>query len=354
MAVQNGRIPTSTLAAIPARNFSHDYPGLLRADAAASFHRLAAAFEAEFDKPLRTISVYRPLSRQIEIFLERYTPRASGRREAKTDRVYQGRVYKLAPRRAPVAAPGRSNHGLALAADIYSGVEKVGSREHRWMNTVGLEHGWTWTEGKRIGEPWHRVYNPTYDKHRGEKPRNNSMTSTAVPAASPTTARTAAQIEEDELMAAKDDIIEALTAEIRAVPRKTWGIGGGADAPMIPKGEGEGTEYPATALAEVVRRAGRLVPSRVWRGETVGRRLEGGTEWPETTLGSMTDRIVRQQLLPLRGEVAGLTEAVRQLAQGQGVDMGAITAAAEKGAREGAAAVSAADVAERLTVQAKQ
>lgn len=168
MAYANGRIPTSALSSIPARNFSHPYPGLLRADAAASFHRLAAAFEAEFGKPLRTISVYRPIERQVEIFLERYKPRSRNVRLAKTDRAYNGRIYHLAPGRAPVAAPGRSNHGLALAADIYSGVEKVGSREHEWMNTVGLEHGWTWTEGKRIGEPWHRVYDPRYDRHKGE------------------------------------------------------------------------------------------------------------------------------------------------------------------------------------------
>lgn len=53
------------------------------------------------------------------------------------------------------------------------------------------------------------------------------------------------------------------------------------------------------------------------------------------------------------GQLAGLTAAITQIAAGQGIDLAAITAAAEKGAKEGAASVSAADVAAKLTVQTK-
>lgn len=84
----------------------------------------------------------------------------------------------------------------------------------------------------------------------------------------------------EDTMAKIDDILTKLDA----LPKLVWGIGGGPHAPMI------------------------------------GRRLEKGSEYPETTLGSMTDRIVRQQLVPLRGEVAGLSKAVQQLAAGKGID----------------------------------
>lgn len=84
----------------------------------------------------------------------------------------------------------------------------------------------------------------------------------------------------------------------KEVQRAVWGLGGGAGAPMI------------------------------------SRRLEGGKEYPETTLGSLTDRIVRQQLVPLRGEVAGLSKAIEQLAAGKGVDPEEIKAAVAAGVDE--------------------
>ena len=82
------------------------------------------------------------------------------------------------------------------------------------------------------------------------------------------------------------------------IPNRVWGIGSGKDAPMI------------------------------------SRRFEKGKEYPETTLGSLTDRIVRQQLVPLRGEVAGLSKAIEQLAAGRGVDPEEIKAAVAAGVDE--------------------
>lgn len=111
--------------------------------------------------------------------------------------------------------------------------------------------------------------------------------------------------------------LNEIAQKLDSIPRQVWGVGGGAAAPMIPRGEGDGTEYPLTGLSEVPRRTARLIA-------------------------------------PLAGQVAGLTAAIEQLAKGQGIDLGAITAAAEKGAKAGAASVSADDVAAKLTVQAKQ
>ena len=64
-----------------------------------------------------------------------------------------------------------------------------------------------------------------------------------------------------------------------------------------------------------------------------------------------------QKISAIQGQIAGLSEAVTQLQGGQQIDMAAVikasSEAAEKGAREGAAAVGAEDVAERLEIKTK-
>jgi hypothetical protein len=61
-------------------------------------------------------------------------------------------------------------------------------------------------------------------------------------------------------------------------------------------------------------------------------------EYPRTTLGAMTDRIVRQQLVPLRAEVAGLVGALQAVAGGEPFDeaklLEGIRAASKAGAAE--------------------
>lgn len=171
MALANGRISTASLTAIPARFYSHGDGAFLRADAAASFLRLAAAFEARFGKPLVCISFYRTYDRQVEIFRERYTPRPASvtRKVVSSDRVWQGRVWRLAPGRAPSATPGYSNHGLGQAADFHSGVQTAGTAEHKWFQANAPAYGWDFAEGRRNGEPWHWVYNATLDRHKHDK-----------------------------------------------------------------------------------------------------------------------------------------------------------------------------------------
>lgn len=112
---------------------------------------------------------------------------------------------------------------------------------------------------------------------------------------------------EDE-MTKLDDISKKLDQ----LPKLVWGIGGGPHAPMI------------------------------------GRRLEKGSEYPETTLGSMTDRIIRQHIVPLRGEVAGLGKAIEQIGKGEPVDLDAVRAAARQGVADALGDVTA-DV--RVTVK---
>jgi hypothetical protein len=55
--------------------------------------------------------------------------------------------------RAPVAAfPGTSNHGWGIAVDVKTKVAAA------WILTHGARYGWSWDEGKRVGEWWHFRY----------------------------------------------------------------------------------------------------------------------------------------------------------------------------------------------------
>lgn len=73
--------------------------------------------------------------------------------------------------------------------------------------------------------------------------------------------------------------------------------------------------------------------------------------YPQATHNALGTVINDQRALA--GRVAGIETAVTQLAGGDKIDMGAIIAAVEKGYREGAAAITAADVAAQLEVKAK-
>lgn len=165
MPYPNGRIPPVALTPIPARFHTHGTTAYLRADAADAFLRVAAEFEQAFGKTLVCMSFYRPIEDQVRIFLRNYKPVNRGRSK-KTDRSYQGRTYAKRVGKSPVASPGYSNHGLGVTVDFNAGVQRLG-REHTWMLEHGSRHGWDWTEGRRIGEPWHWTYVPSKDRGKG-------------------------------------------------------------------------------------------------------------------------------------------------------------------------------------------
>lgn len=60
----------------------------------------------------------------------------------------------------------------------------------------------------------------------------------------------------------------------------------------------------------------------------------GRKEWAKTSLGALQDRIVRQQIAPLRGEVAALAEAHRQDRAGEDRDLDAVRQAAREGTEQ--------------------
>ena len=86
----------------------------------------------------------------------------------------------------------------------------------------------------------------------------------------------------------------------------------------------------------------------VWFGapgaDLIRRRFEKGGEWPEATLGSLTDRIVRQQIQPLRREVEqanavseNLAKALAAVAKGEQLDIPKLLAGVQESARLGSA-----------------
>jgi hypothetical protein len=74
------------------------------------------------------------------------------------------------------------------------------------------------------------------------------------------------------------------------------------------------------------------VPGRTWN-HMIYNHLLKRKEWAKTALGAVQDRVVRQQIAPLRGQVEALAEAYRQDRTGEPRDLAAIEAAAERGTR---------------------
>lgn len=147
----NGKFPDSLLAYLGWPEMDH--LRLIPA-AAASITRLAAAFEAEFSKPLYLSDAYRTYAQQVAL--------------KKT----KGKF---------AATPGKSNHGLGLAIDMASRINIDNSDEHRWMEVNGPAYGWInpyWAEDYNPGngehEPWHWEYHFDLDTHPTSAPAPTS------------------------------------------------------------------------------------------------------------------------------------------------------------------------------------
>ncbi|WP_369370444.1 M15 family metallopeptidase [Promicromonospora sp. Populi] len=109
----------------------------LRCDAAEAWGELGTRFEAEFGKPLRIDYGYRPYDWQLQAL----------------DEFGSGQA----------AAPGTSNHGLAVAVDVpVDDGFRFGQPEFEWLAANGPEFGWEHPEWARQGggreESWHFEY----------------------------------------------------------------------------------------------------------------------------------------------------------------------------------------------------
>lgn len=74
----------------------------------------------------------------------------AGPRSSARDRPSQDHFWRSQP--PPAARPYTSNHGWAIAVDI------GGRRAAAWMMRNGHRFGWSWDEGRRVGEWWHFRY----------------------------------------------------------------------------------------------------------------------------------------------------------------------------------------------------
>ncbi|MEU4386098.1 M15 family metallopeptidase [Promicromonospora sp. NPDC023805] len=131
----NGRLDVDKLCKVGVGPEGQDQ--YLRCDAAEAWKKLGARFKAEFGKPLRVVYGYRPYDWQLQAL----------------DEFGSGQV----------AAPGTSNHGLALAADVpVDDGFRFGQPEYAWLAANGPKAGWHHPEWARQGggreEPWHFEY----------------------------------------------------------------------------------------------------------------------------------------------------------------------------------------------------
>ncbi len=125
----NGLIPPQALCPLPQNGH------MLRADAAAAFVRLNAAYAEAFGEPICITDSYRSLAVQ----------------------------QRLAQEKPELAAePGTSRHGLGIAVDLCGGINSYGTVTHEWMRAHASDYGWilpSWARATgSMPEPWHWQY----------------------------------------------------------------------------------------------------------------------------------------------------------------------------------------------------
>lgn len=108
-------------------------------------------------------SAGRSKAEQVALFKQNYSPAGRGRK-FKSDRAYAGRIWARKPGGVNVASPDLgSNHEDGRAVDIHPAAIQ------EWFKANGRLYGWSWDEGRRVGENWHFRYVPSLDqmKHEG-------------------------------------------------------------------------------------------------------------------------------------------------------------------------------------------
>lgn len=140
---KNGELPDELLHPIRPN-------GRLYVTAATSWTwmKKAARLEAgHILKPTSAFDAYRPLTVQTAVFRQRYTTECIS---GQPTRVWNGVTYWLKPGNAPLATPGTSNHGWALAVDVANATQCL-----EWLLDRAPGFGWSW---EVQSEPWHIRY----------------------------------------------------------------------------------------------------------------------------------------------------------------------------------------------------
>lgn len=119
MAVQNGRLPSSTLTPIGGGYF-------LRKDAAAAFLAMSAEAQRKYGTAIHVVAGYRTYARQV----------------------YFWNLWR-AGRGNLAAHPGTSNHGWGLAIDLAS------QQMRHIVDAIGVKYGWAKRWSDAPSEWWH-------------------------------------------------------------------------------------------------------------------------------------------------------------------------------------------------------
>lgn len=126
---QNGSIATSEMCELPQSGET------LHPDAAEAWWRLNRSYRQEFGSDVCLTDSYRSLGEQETLY---------------------------AAKPGLAAAPGTSNHGMAVAVDVCGGVETGYGAAHEWFDTQAGRFGWqnpSWAQpGGSRPEPWHWEY----------------------------------------------------------------------------------------------------------------------------------------------------------------------------------------------------
>lgn len=121
----------------------------LQTDAANAFIKMYEDMPDNVKKSVKLSDSYRPLNVQCNIFdFDHYE---------KT-----GKKRKKGTSNTAAAYPGSSNHGWGRAIDISP------PNVQKWIKENGEKYGWTWGEGRAVGEPWHFTFcgsGPNRDKN---------------------------------------------------------------------------------------------------------------------------------------------------------------------------------------------
>ncbi|WP_418276911.1 peptidoglycan-binding protein [Isoptericola jiangsuensis] len=187
---RNGEVPQSILAEVlppGCHGTSRRSRAYLRRDAAESWNRAVVQVEEDTGLRLTVRGWTRTLVEQRTFFFQRY--RRGARSPFRDYRKYDGATYGRV-RGAAAAVPGYSNHGWGLAVDVndFGGVGEFGNGRRCKAYPILKNHGWTETEGRRVNEPWHLVYNPTADQGAGRRParrRRRGASTAAAPSLKP-------------------------------------------------------------------------------------------------------------------------------------------------------------------------
>ncbi|WP_156158975.1 hypothetical protein [Demequina gelatinilytica] len=144
----------------------------------------------------------RTLEMQATVFRDYYTTDASeplfrGDNGALDIRTWNGVAWYRRSGRPSAAIPGTSNHGRGRTVDFQGLVGFDTPTYHAFALEAG-KRGWSNAEGQRVGECWHWNHNPDMDTF---------------------------EYEEDELMAAKDEIAAEVIKQLKGPAGKvklTW------------------------------------------------------------------------------------------------------------------------------------